>query len=132
MRALESELDAALAGLARDGLARRRRTVKANGPGHRVTVDGRPCVSFCSNDYLGLAGDPRVTAALRDGAEQWGCGAGAAPLVTGHTAAHDELETALAEFTGRPRALLFSTGYMANLGVVTALAGRKDLSLIHI
>ena len=126
MRALESELDAALAGLARDGLARRRRTVEANGPAHRVTVDGRPCISFCSNDYLGLAGDPRVTAALRDGAQQWGCGAGAAHLVTGHTAAHHELETALAEFTGRPRALLFSTGYMANLGVVTALAGRED------
>jgi 8-amino-7-oxononanoate synthase len=126
MRRLETELGADLAGLAREGLARRRRTVAASGPGHRVTVDGRPCVSFCSNDYLGLAGDSRVTAALRDGAERWGCGAGAAHLVTGHTAAHHELETALAAFTGRPRALLFSTGYMANLGVVTALAGRDD------
>lgn len=126
MRGLETELDAALAGLARQGLARHRRTVEASGPGHRVTVDGHACVSFCSNDYLGLASDPRVTASLRAGAERWGCGAGAAHLVTGHTGAHHELEAALAEFTGRPRALLFSTGYMANLGVVTALAGRED------
>jgi 8-amino-7-oxononanoate synthase len=126
MRELDAELAAYLEALGDEGLTRRRRIVEATGPGHRVAVDGRRCVAFCSNDYLGLAGDERISAALRAGARDWGTGAGAAHLVTGHTAAHHELERALATFTGRPRALLFSTGYMANLGVVTALAGRGD------
>ena len=83
-------------------------------------------LSFCSNDYLGLANHPEVIAALRRGAEQWGVGSGAAHLVSGHSAAHEALEVELAELTQRPRALLFSTGYMANLGVISALAGRGD------
>lgn len=126
MRALEAALAAELDALADAGLGRRRRVVETAGPGHRVTVDGRPCIDFCSNDYLGLAGDERIAAALRAGARAWGAGAGAAHLVTGHTRAHHDLEAALAAFVNRPRALLFSTGYMANLGVVTALAGRGD------
>jgi 8-amino-7-oxononanoate synthase len=89
-------------------------------------VDGRPMLSFCSNDYLGLANHPEVIAALRRGAERWGVGSGAAHLVNGHSAAHHALEEELADFTGRPRALLFSTGYMANLGVLSALTGRGD------
>jgi 8-amino-7-oxononanoate synthase len=92
----------------------------------RVRVDGREYVSFCSNDYLGLAGHPDLVTALKDGAERFGVGSGAAHLVTGHSYAHQALEDDLAEFTRRPRALLFSTGYMANLGVVAALAGRGD------
>ena len=91
-----------------------------------VVVDGRPMLSFCSNDYLGLAADPRIAEAFRKGIERWGCGAGAAHLVTGHTGAHHELEQALADFTGRERALLFSSGYLANLAVISTLAGRGD------
>ena len=81
---------------------------------------------FCSNDYLGLAGHPEVIAALRSGAERYGVGSGAAHLVSGHSHAHHALEEELAEFTGRTRALLFSTGYMANLGTVNALIGPGD------
>ena len=83
-------------------------------------------LAFCGNDYLGLANHPELVAALKRGADRWGVGSGAAHLVNGHSAAHHALEEELAEFTGRPRALLFSTGYMANLGVITALAGRGD------
>jgi len=93
----------------------------------RAEVDGRALLSFCSNDYLGLATHPEVVAALRRGAERWGVGSGAAHLVIGHSAAHQALEEALAEYTGQARALLFSTGYMANLGVFSALTGRDDL-----
>ena len=89
--------------------------------------DGR--VNFCSNDYLGLARDPGVAAAMAEAAQRYGAGAGASHLVSGHGAEHEELERELAEFTGRARALVFSTGYMANLGVLGALAGRDDLLL---
>ena len=92
----------------------------------RPVIDGRPMLAFCSNDYLGLAADARVAEALRDGALRYGVGSGAAHLVSGHGEAHRQLEEALADFVGRPRALLFSTGYMANLGVVSALADRGD------
>jgi 8-amino-7-oxononanoate synthase len=84
-------------------------------------------LNFSSNDYLGLANDPQVKQAFIEGANQYGVGAGASHLITGHTRAHHELEQALAEFTGRDRALLFSTGYMANLGVLSALTGRRDV-----
>ncbi|WP_367027074.1 8-amino-7-oxononanoate synthase [Methylococcus sp. ANG] len=104
---------------------RRRRIVE--GPQDvQVAVDGRSMVNFCSNDYLGLANHPAVAEAFRRGVDRWGVGSGASHLVCGHSAAHHALEEELAEFTGRPRALLFSTGYMANLGVVSALAGRGD------
>jgi len=92
-------------------------------------VDGRRLLNFCSNDYLGLAGDPRLTQALRAAATHWGAGAGAAHLVTGHTAEHHALEEELADFTGREAALLFSTGYMANVGVITALTQRGEVIL---
>ena len=91
-----------------------------------VTIDGRSYLAFCSNDYLGLASHPAVVAALREGAERFGVGSGAAHLVSGHTAAHHALEEELAEFVQRQHAVLFSTGYMANLGIVQALAGRGD------
>lgn len=91
-----------------------------------VQVDGRELLAFCSNDYLGLANHPEVIRALQQGAEKWGVGGGASHLVIGHSTSHHELEEALAEFTGRPRALLFSTGYMANLAAVTALVGQGD------
>jgi len=106
-------------------LYRTRRTLDSPQGPERV-VDGRPMLTFCSNDYLGLAADPRVVEALRRGARDYGVGSGAAHLVSGHTPPHEALELALAAFVGRPRALLFSTGYMANLGVMTALLGRGD------
>ncbi|WNW12198.1 8-amino-7-oxononanoate synthase [Pseudomonas sp. DTU_2021_1001937_2_SI_NGA_ILE_001] len=92
----------------------------------RAMVDGRPLLTFCNNDYLGLANHPEVVAAWQAGAERWGVGGGASHLVIGHSGAHHALEEALAEFTGRPRALLFSNGYMANLGAITALVGQGD------
>ncbi|VXC13025.1 8-amino-7-oxononanoate synthase [Pseudomonas sp. 9Ag] len=94
-----------------------------------VTVDGEPLLAFCSNDYLGLASHPDVIRAMQQGAERWGVGGGASHLVMGHSTPHHQLEEALAEFTGRPRALLFSTGYMANLAAVTALVGQGDTVL---
>jgi 8-amino-7-oxononanoate synthase len=98
-----------------------------DGPqGTEIVIDGTRYLSFCSNDYLGLAHHPAVVAALKQGAERYGAGSGASHLVTGHQRPHHELEEALAAFTRRPRALLFSTGYMANLGTVAALAGRGD------
>lgn len=91
-----------------------------------VKVDGQEYLAFCSNDYLGLANHPEVIASFKQAADTFGVGGGASHLVNGHSKAHHELELALAEFTGRPRALLFSTGYMANLGAVNALLGKQD------
>ena len=104
----------------------RQRPLLESPQGPLVQVDGRELLAFCSNDYLGLANHPQVIEAWREGAEKWGVGGGASHLVIGHSTPHHQLEEALAEFTGRPRALLFSTGYMANLGAVTALVGQGD------
>jgi 8-amino-7-oxononanoate synthase len=121
MRDLASRLEARRAG----GLYRRRQVI--DGPqGASVCIDGREYLSFCSNDYLGLANHPDVVAAFHRGLDEYGAGSGAAHLVTGHTRAHHELEEELACFVRRPRALLFSTGYMANLGAIAALVGRGD------
>ncbi|ABI60359.1 8-amino-7-oxononanoate synthase [Nitrosomonas eutropha] len=92
----------------------------------RVTIDGRDFLAFCSNDYLGLANHPALIEAVAAGAQRYGVGSGASHLISGHSRAHHELEEALAEFVGLPRTLLFSTGYMANMAVVTALMGRED------
>lgn len=94
-----------------------------------LVVDGQRVVNFCSNDYLGLATHPALARAMADCAQSQGAGAGASHLVSGHGPEHEALERELAEFTGRERALLFSTGYMANLGVAVALADRDDLVL---
>jgi|TARA_B110000285_G_scaffold76587_1_gene88235 8-amino-7-oxononanoate synthase len=94
-----------------------------------IMVDGKSQHNFCSNDYLGLAGHPDIAKALQQGADKYGTGSGASHLISGHSQAHEQLEQELAEFTGRPRALLFSTGYMANMGVISALVGRRDLVL---
>ncbi|MCO7514189.1 8-amino-7-oxononanoate synthase [Pseudomonas guariconensis] len=104
----------------------RQRPLLQSPQGPEVVVDGQRLLAFCSNDYLGLANHPQVIAAWRAGAERWGVGGGASHLVIGHSAPHHALEEALAELTGRPRALLFSTGYMANLGAITALVGQGD------
>lgn len=102
----------------------RTRRVLESPQGVEVRVGGVTLLSFCSNDYLGLANDERVVAAFRSGAERYGVGSGASHLVTGHSVAHHALEEELAVFVGAERALLFSTGYMANLGVVSALLDR--------
>ena len=94
-----------------------------------IMVDGKSQHNFCSNDYLGLAGHPDIAKALQQGADKYGTGSGASHLISGHSQAHEQLEQELAEFTGRPRALLFSAGYMANMGVISALVGRRDLVL---
>ncbi|WP_411564185.1 8-amino-7-oxononanoate synthase [Pseudomonas shirazensis] len=107
----------------------RQRPLLQTAQGPQVVVDDQPLLAFCNNDYLGLANHPEVIAAWRAGAERWGVGGGASHLVIGHSTPHHQLEEALAELTGRPRALLFSTGYMANLGAITALVGQGDTVL---
>jgi 8-amino-7-oxononanoate synthase len=114
-----------LADLGQRGLLRQRRVLESP-QGARVTVGGREYVAFCSNDYLGLAAHPQLIEAAREGAARHGVGAGASHLILGHSAPHHELEGKLAAFVESPGALLFSTGYMANIGVVTALTGRED------
>jgi 8-amino-7-oxononanoate synthase len=91
-----------------------------------LRVGGRELLNFCSNDYLGLANDPRVKEAFIAGIAQYGAGSGASHLVCGHSAPHEALETALAQFTGCGRALVYSSGFMANVGVLTALLGPQD------
>jgi 8-amino-7-oxononanoate synthase len=118
---LQQQLDQRAA----QGLLRQRHTVQSPQTPN-IVVDGRRYLSFCSNDYLGLANHPALIAALSASAAEFGAGAGAAHLVSGHSHLHQQLEDALAAFVGKPQALLFSTGYMANLGVVQALVGKGD------
>lgn len=119
------DLQAGLERRRAEGLYRERRVT--DGPqGPEMLVDGRRLLTFCSNDYLGLAGDRRIAEAMHRAIDHYGVGAGAAHLVNGHSHAHQALEEELADFADRERALLFSTGYMANLGVISALVGRRD------
>ena len=120
-----SELQLQLAERKARGLLRQRRTLSTP-QSPQLIVDGKPYLSFCSNDYLGLACHPLLVNALQQGAAQYGAGAGAAHLLSGHFDAHEQLEQELADFVEKPAALLFSTGYMANLGVVQALTSRRD------
>lgn len=107
----------------------RQRPLLSSPQGVEVTVDGQRLLSFCNNDYLGLANHPEVVDVMVEGARRWGAGGGASHLVVGHSEPHHQLEEALAAFTGRPRALLLSSGYMANMGAVTALVGKGDTVL---
>jgi 8-amino-7-oxononanoate synthase len=112
-----------------DGRWRSIRTLDgAAGP--RFVLDGRDLVSFASNDYLGLASHPAVAAAAHDAVDRWGTGAGASRLVVGARPVHDELESALATWKGTEAALLFPTGYAANVGVLTALADSPDVLIV--
>jgi 8-amino-7-oxononanoate synthase len=104
----------------------RTRQIHASPQTPTLRINGQSYLAFCSNDYLGLANHPRLKMALQQGLEQYGVGSGASHLITGHTLAHHRLEKELAAYTGRERALLFSTGYMANLGIVTTLVGHHD------
>ena len=119
-----TRLQDGLAALQADHLERRRLLLDG-AQGARVTIDGQRVVSFCSNDYLGLAADPALVQAAHAALDECGVGAGAAHLITGHHRFHEDFEAAFARFVGKPAALLFSTGYMANLGVLTALLGRR-------
>ena len=121
----EDRLTAELAEIAAAGLTRRRRVLESP-CGRLATVDGKNVLNFAANDYLGLAGNAEIARALADGALHWGAGAGASHLVSGHLAPHEALEREIAAFTGFPRALTFSTGYLANLAVTPTLAGRGD------
>ena len=123
MHAALTRLQGGLAALQADHRERRRRVLDGTQGAH-VTIDGQRVVSFCSNDYLGLAADPALVQAAHAALDECGVGAGAAHLITGHHRFHEDFEAAFARFVGKPAALLFSTGYMANLGVVTALLGR--------
>ena len=122
---LLADLQAELNQRAVDGLIRQRRLLDSP-QGANVEVDGRRILSFCSNDYLGLANHPVLISTLQQAAAEVGVGSGASHLITGHHRFHHNLELALANFTHLPATLLFSTGYMANLGIVTALLGRND------
>lgn len=132
MQLERAALARALAALDAAHERRRRRLIDA-GPQPadptRVRIDGRELLNFCGNDYLSLRTHPALIEAAQEAMTRFGLGAGAAHLITGHTREHHALEEELADFTGRERALLFSTGYMANLGVVAALAGRRDVVL---
>jgi 8-amino-7-oxononanoate synthase len=123
---LLQSLAARMAERERAGLLRRVRTPDAT-RGVRVTLDGRELLNFCSNDYLGLAQDARLTKALQDAANAFGVGATAAHLVCGHHRQHARLEESLCEWTGRDAALLFSSGWQANLGAMQALLDRGDV-----
>ena len=104
----------------------RQRLISESAPGAHRVINGKSLLSFCSNDYLGLANHPKIKKAFIEAAEHYGVGSGSAHLVNGHTRLHHDCEQRLAEFTGRERALLFSTGYMANLAITSALVGRGD------
>ena len=119
-RALRAQLERL-----RVGHLYRRREIVDSAQGVQLTIGGRACLSFCSNDYLGLANHPEVVKAFQSAAAQYGVGAGASHLISGHSRPHHALEEELADFVGAPRALLFSTGYMANLGTVSALMDRR-------
>jgi 8-amino-7-oxononanoate synthase len=120
-----SDIEERLAELERLGLHRRLRMV--SGPqGPRVLLDGKPVLLLCSNNYLGLADHPKVREAAAEAAMRWGVGAGASRLVSGTMTIHHRLEERLAEFEGSEACMLFGSGYLANLGVIGALAGPGD------
>ena len=114
--------------LSQQGLRRSRRIIDSP-QGINLICDGKPVINFCSNDYLGLANHPDVINAFKSAVDKYGVGSGSAHLICGHSSAHHQLEEELAAFTGRGRALLFSTGYMANMGAISALIGRGDTVL---
>ncbi len=121
LAALQKQLDQRAA----DGLLRQRRLLDSPQAEH-IIADAKPYLSFCSNDYLGLANHPVLIKTMQQAAGDSGVGSGASGLVTGHHRYHDDLEKQLAKFVNLPAALLFSTGYMANIGVLGALLGRGD------
>ncbi len=125
MAGFEQRLGAALAERRQQGLYRQRLTLESP-QGPLVRIDGNTYINFCSNDYLGLAAHPKVIESFQRAAQAYGVGSGASHLVCGHSQPHRDLEEALAELTGRPRALLFSSGFAANTGTLTTLLQPGD------
>ncbi len=126
-KAMLGQLGQELTSLESRALRRRLAVVDEVLPGGKVKVAGHTLLNLSSNDYLGLSLDPRLIAAAQAAAARWGVGAGASRLVAGHLALHEAVETRLARFKGTEAAVIFSTGYMANLGVITALMGEGDV-----
>jgi len=120
-----TDFESRLAELDAKHLVRTRRVVEAK-DGPRLQVDGQAMLSFCSNDYLGLAQHPALIRAAQEAAAQFGVGASSSAMLSGHEAPHDALEHELAAFVGLPRALYFGSGYLANVGLLPALVGRGD------
>lgn len=121
----EAQLKHALEEKKRQHLLRQRRILES-AQGVEIKVDGNNYLNFCSNDYLGLANHPDIVRRFKSAADQYGVGSGASHMVIGHSEAHHQLEERLAAWVGMPRALLFSSGYMANIGVINSLLGRND------
>ncbi len=119
-------LEDSVTDLDRRGLRRTLTTRRGPQRGDQITIDGQTLINFGSNDYLGLAADPRIAAAARDAIDKYGWGSGASPLVTGRSELHEQLEQKLAEFEGTEAALLFPSGYAANVGTITSLVGKGD------
>ncbi len=125
---IQSRLERALSSRSQKALTRQRK-VRHSPVVPQVIVDGKSLINFASNDYLGLANHPRVIAAFKQAADFYGVGSGASNVVSGYTTAHQILEEKLADFFGYPRVLVFSTGYMANIGVLTALSAHLTVVL---
>lgn len=123
---IETNLKETLAELSERGLRRKIRTIEGS-QSREITLDGRKVLNFCSNNYLGLADDPRLGAAAAASIATEGFGSGASRLVCGNLSSHSRLEERIAEFKGTERALLFSTGYMANVGIISSLYNRGDM-----
>lgn len=119
------EFDARLVELDAQALLRRRRVVRPEG-GARLSVDSQSLIAFCSNDYLGLAGDQALKTAVHAAVEVYGVGSGASPMVSGHSAANAALEVELAAAVQLPRALYFYAGYSTNASIIPALVGPGD------
>ncbi len=125
---MQTSVPKQLAKLKQQDAYRNRRTLE--GPqGVQVTIKGKSFLSFCSNDYLGLANDKRVCQAATEAISKFGVGSGASQLINGYSSAHESLEEQLADFLGYQRCVLFSSGYLANLGVVSTFCSRHDLIL---
>jgi len=125
VKSFSQQLQESLADRQSQGLYRQRKTITSPQKSE-VEVNGKLLINFCSNDYLGLANHPEVISACKRGVDRYGVGSGASHLVVGHSHAHHALEEELADFTGRSRVLLFSSGYMANVGTLTALVNKND------
>src|SRR5206468_7243875 len=119
-------LDDALADLDSSGLRRQLSVNARHARAAEIEIAGQSLINFGSNDYLGLASDPRIAAAVETAIEEYGWGAGASPLVTGRSELHAQLERELANFEGTEAALLFPSGYAANVGAITGLTGNGD------
>jgi len=122
MEFIEKELE----GIKRQGLYRSLRSLEGH-QGAKVTIDGRECFNLCSNNYLGLANNPRLKQAAIEAVQKYGCGAGASRLVCGNFKLYEELENRVARFKKQEAALVFNSGYAANLGAITTLVGRGDI-----